>query len=205
MSLWLYLRNWVYMTNKGRYTALLDANVLYPAAMRDVFMEVALAKLYRPKWTRHIHQEWIGALLRNKPHLKRDKLERTQTLMDSAIPTALVTGYESLIEAMRLPDSKDRHVVAAAIVGHCDVIVTQNLRDFPDKTMKPLGIEVQHPDEFLTNHLDLGPDRFCKAVSTARLGRKNPPYTVDEYLSNLTQIGLAVTVAKLKQNADLLD
>ena len=192
------------MTSKVRYTALLDANVLFSAALRDILMEVALAKLYRPKWTLDIQQEWIDALLRNKPHLKRDKLERTQALMHNALPTALVTGYESLIDGLTLPDPDDRHVLAAAIVGRCDVIVTQNLKDFPEDTLAQYEIDRQHPDEFLANHFDLLPGKFCMAVRIARVGRKNPPYTIDEHLEHLARIGLDVTVSMLQQQVDLL-
>ncbi len=35
------------MTSRSRYTAFLDANILYSAAVRDIFMEVALSKMYR--------------------------------------------------------------------------------------------------------------------------------------------------------------
>ena len=192
------------MTSKGRYTALLDANVLYSAALRDILMEVALAKLFRPKWTADIHREWINAVLKNKPHLKPENLNRTRALMDVSIPTALVTGYECLIEALSLPDRNDRHVLAAAIVGRCHVIVTQNLKDFPIATMANYGVETQHPDEFLANHLDLDRGRFCKAIRLARLGRKNPPYTVEQYLTNLARIGLDMTATELSQHIHLL-
>jgi hypothetical protein len=40
------------------------------------------------------------------------------------------------------------------IVGRCNVIVTQNLKDFPEAALAPYGINVQHPDEFLCNHLN---------------------------------------------------
>jgi len=46
----------------------LDANVLYPAPLRDLLLQLAVADLFRAKWTADIHREWIGALLRNEPH-----------------------------------------------------------------------------------------------------------------------------------------
>ena len=193
------------MTSKGSFTALLDANVLYSAAMRDVMMEVALAKLYRPRWTLDIQREWIDALLANKPHLTRDQLERTQALMFKALPTAIITGYEHLIDGLTLPDPNDRHVLAAAIAGQCDVIVTQNLRDFPKEVLKRFAIEAQHPDAFLANHLDLLPGPFCMAIRAARLGRKNPPYNTNEYLAHLTKIGLVATASLLQQYIQFLD
>lgn len=105
-------------------TALLDANVLYPAPIRDVLLQLAVEDLFRAKWTADIHREWIEALLRNEPHRDRAALERTRTLMDTAVGDALITGYEALIEMLVLPDPDDRHVLAAAIIGRCDVIVT---------------------------------------------------------------------------------
>ena len=185
-------------------TALLDANVLYPAPIRDILLQLAVEDLFRAKWTADIHREWIEALLRNEPHRDRAALERTRTLMDTAVRDALITGYEALIETLVLPDPDDRHVLAAAIVGRCDVIVTQNLQDFPEAVLKPYGIETQHPDDFLVNHLHLAPGKFCVAVRKVRARLKNPPYSVEDYLATLTRQGLVVTVAELEQFAELL-
>lgn len=186
------------------YTALLDANVLYPAPMRDLFLQLAVTDLFRAKWSADIHREWIEALLRREPHRNRLAIERTRDQMDQATRDSLVTGYETLIPSLQLPDPNDRHVLAAAIVGHCDVIVTQNLRDFPDKELAPYRIETQHPDEFLHNHLSLAQGMFCGAVRKVRARLKNPPLTVNKYLENLTQVGLTATASELKQFTDLI-
>jgi len=85
--------------------------------------------------------------------------------MDRSTRDCLVTGYEGLIPAFELPDPDDRHVPAAAIVGRCDVIVTQNLKDFPGTALEPYGMDVQHPDEFLCNHLNLAQGLFRAAPS----------------------------------------
>jgi predicted nucleic acid-binding protein len=188
----------------SQLTALLDANVLYPAPIRDILMQLAVEDLFRAKWTADIHKEWIEALLRHEPHRDRIALERTRTLMDTAVRDALITGYEALIETLVLPDPDDRHVLAAAIVGRCDVIVTQNLQDFPEDALKSYGIETQHPDDFLASHLSLAPGKFCVAVRKVRARLKNPPYTVEDYLATLTRQGLVVTVSELEQFAELL-
>lgn len=188
----------------SHFTALLDANVLYPAPIRDVLLQLAVDDLFRAKWTADIHQEWIEALLRNEPHWNRATLERTRDLMDTATRDALITGYESLIACLNLPDSDDRHVLAAAIVGRCDVIVTQNLKDFPSATLKAYGIEAQHPDDFLLNYLNLLPGKFCGAIRTVRARLKHPPYNVDDYLKILTRQGLVGTASELEQYAQLI-
>lgn len=122
----------------SHFTALLDANVLYPAPLRDLFLQLAVTDLFKAKWTADIHREWIEALMRNEPECGRAALERTRVLMDTATRDSLVTGYEALIDTLTLPDPDDRHVLAAAIVGRCDVIVTQNLKDFPGGGAGPL-------------------------------------------------------------------
>ena len=187
-----------------RYTALFDANVLYPAPLRDILLQLAVTDIFHGRWTADIHREWIDALLRNEPQRDRARLERTRDLMDTATRDALITGYAPLMPCLDLPDPDDRHVLAAAIMGRCDVIVTKNLKDFPQETLATFGIEAQHSDTFLHNHLDLYPGIFCSAVRKLRARLKNPPYTVDEYLEMLTVQGLVATTSDLEQFAELL-
>jgi predicted nucleic acid-binding protein len=186
----------------SHYTALLDANVLYPAPMRDLLLQLAVTDLFKARWSADIHREWIEALLRNEPHRERAALERTRDLMDLHTRDARVTGYEALIPTLTLPDTRDRHVLAAAIAGRCDVIVTQNLKHFPEAVLTTFGIEAQHPDDFLCNQMSLAPGLFCSAVRKVRARLKTPPYSVEEYLDTLTRQGLVATVAELEQFAD---
>lgn len=188
----------------SHYTVLFDANVLYPAPMRDALMQLSVTDLFKAKWTADIHREWIEALLRNEPHRDRGALERTRDLMDKATRDCLVTGYEPLIPSLDLPDPDDRHVLAAAIVGRCDAIVTQNLKDFPAEKLDPFGIEAQHPDDFFCNQLSLAPGLVCSALRKVRARLKNPPMTTEQYLAILTQQGLVATVAELEQFSELI-
>ena len=186
------------------FTALLDANILYPAPMRDIFLQLAVDDLFRAKWTAGIHREWIDALLRNEPHRDRATLERTRDRMDQARRDCLVTGYEPLIPALDLPDPDDRHVLAAAIVGRRDVIVTCNLRDFPEDAIAPYGIETLHPDGFLSNHLDLMPGPFCDAARKVRARLVAPPVSVQGYLTILARMGLVATATELARFSEQL-
>jgi hypothetical protein len=108
---------------------------------------LALTGLFRAKWSNAVHEEWITNLLKNRPDITRQKLERTRRLMDKAALDALVEGYEDLIPSLSLPDKNDRHVLAAAIRGEAQVIVTMNLKDFPNEILQKYEIEAQHPDE----------------------------------------------------------
>jgi hypothetical protein len=111
-------------------TALYDANILYPAPIRDLFIRLAHAGLVRARWTDAIHDEWVRNLLADNPSLSPGRLARTRSLMNEAVRDSLVAGYQDLIESVSLPDPDDRHVLAAAIRADAEVIVTFNLKDF---------------------------------------------------------------------------
>jgi predicted nucleic acid-binding protein len=133
-------------------TALFDACVLHPAPLRDLLMRLAMTQVFRARWTDTIHEEWIRSVLRQRPELAV-QLARTRQLMNAHVMDCLVTGYEQLIDTIYLPDPNDRHVLAAAITGGADVLVTMNLKDFPASRLAPFGIEAQHPDVFICNLL----------------------------------------------------
>lgn len=176
-----------------------DANVLYPAELRNFLMHLALIGIFRAKWSADVHEEWIRNLLANRPDLTREKLERTRQLMEKAAPDALVTGYEHLIAGLRLPDPDDRHVLAAAIHCGASVIVTRNLVDFPPQDLKQFDLEAQHPDEFILHLLDLAPGLVIEAAENHRLSLKNPPKTVEQYMAALELQGLPQTAALLRE------
>jgi predicted nucleic acid-binding protein len=178
----------------GNFTAFLDASVLYSAPLRDLLMELAVSDLYRAKWSNAVHEEWIKAVLRNRPDLTRAQLQKTRDLMNAYARDGLVTGFEQLIDVLELPDPDDRHVLAAAIKGRADLIVTINLKDFPAEKLDHWGIEAQHPDEFLTHQFHLSQPVFLQAVKMVRLRLKNPPKSVEDYLDILRTQGLLATV-----------
>lgn len=148
-------------------------------------MELALTDLFRAKWSAQIHDEWMHAALADRPNLTRERLQRTRQLMDLHVRDCLVENFEELIPSLTLPDPDDRHVLAAAIRGRADVIVTYNLKDFPNKELQKYGITAQHPDEFLVHLFDLASGAVCTAVRTHRARLQNPLKTTSEYLDAL--------------------
>jgi len=92
-----------------------DANVLYPNTLRDLLIRISQAGLVQAKWTNEILDEMLRALSRKRPDILSDKLDRLRQLMNEAVRDCLVSGYESLIEGLKLPDPGDRHVLAAAV------------------------------------------------------------------------------------------
>ena len=75
-------------------------------------MHLAVAGVFRPLWRNRVQDEWMAALLRDRPHLDAARLAHRRTLMDTYIYDARVTGCEPLIDDLVLPDPDDRHVLA---------------------------------------------------------------------------------------------
>ena len=176
-----------------------DSCVIYPAPMRDLLMHLALTGLFQARWTEDIHREWMRSLLKNRPDIRLEQLERTREAMNSAVPDCIVKGYEPLIEGLTLPDEKDRHVLAAAIHAGAGVIVTLNLVDFPASILSNYRVEAQHPDDFVKSLIDLDATRVAKAAERQRLMLRRPPKSREEYLETLLDQGLPKTVAVLRE------
>ncbi|HBE20648.1 MAG TPA: PIN domain-containing protein [Cyanobacteria bacterium UBA11149] len=186
----------------SNFTALYDACVLYPAPLRDLLMQLALTDLFRARWTEQIHDEWIRNVLKQRPDLTLFQLTRTKELMNSHVRDCLVTGYEYLIPSLKLPDPDDRHVLAAAIKTGADFIVTFNLSDFPQATLEMYEIEALHPDDFISDLIDLKPALVRTAAETCRLRLRNPITPINDYFNTLLKQGLSVSVSMLRELYD---
>lgn len=183
---------------------LYDACVLYPAPLHNLLMQLAVADLFQARWTEEIHDEWTRNLLADRPDIKPESLTRCRGLMNRHVSDCLVTGYEALIPTLTLPDPDDRHVLAAAIHGQAEVIVTYNLGDFPASILAGYGIEAVHPDEFIARLWDEQPDGVLAASRLHRASLRKPPKTAAEYLTTLEQCRLIETVARLRPHEDEL-
>ena len=193
------------MTNSSQVRAILDADVLYRAAIRDILLQLAKGDVFEAMWTTKIHEEWMAALKSNRPDISESRIEGLRERMDAETRDPYVKGYESLIEGLYLPeDPNDRHVLAAAIVSRCPIIVTMNIGHFPDARLRPFGITAQHPDTFLLELLAQNAQAFCDAIRLVRKRLQKPPFSVDAYLQNLNKLGLVQTVAALRRHAQLL-
>lgn len=120
--------------------AVYDACVLYPFHLRNVLVQCAFDGLVEARWSDDIHDEWIRNLAANTPSLSIERLIATRDRMKAVLPEADVTTYRPLVNDLKLPDSGDRHVLAAAIAGRAPVIVTWNLKDFPPQDLQPYGV-----------------------------------------------------------------
>lgn len=179
-------------------TVVYDACVLYPAPLRDLLIGLSLTGLFHARWTERILDECFRAILEKRPDLRPENLERTRHLMNAAVPDCLVEGYEGLEIGLSLPDSNDRHVLAAAIQCKAKIIITQNLKDFPPKVLTQHRMQAQHPDDFVLRCTNRHPEIVAKVVRDQAARLQNPPMTVDQVLTRLHDNGLVQTTAKLK-------
>ena len=193
------------MAGHARYTAVLDACVLYSIAVTDTLMSLATAGLYAAKWTVEIEHEWIRALETARPDLsgrlnvRRDSMRAA--IPDWEVPTA---HWQRLDLAVELPDPNDAHVLAAAIAGHADCIVTENLRDFPADILSTFEIEAVDPDTFIIHQWDLHPVVAIAAFKRMRARRKKPGSTPEEFADALESAGLVSTAERLREAAELI-
>jgi predicted nucleic acid-binding protein len=193
------------MAGHNRYTVLLDANVLYSVAISDALMEVAATGVYAAKWSKAIDDEWVRNLAKNKKRAEADFHTRRDSVHD-ACPDWEVPeeGWRLIEPCLSLPDVNDRHVLAAAVDGHADSIVTINIKDFPSSILDPLGITALHPDEFLLQQLQLEPLVVLPAFKAMRAHLKNPAFTPEKFVDAMERNGLIQTAAFLGQALQLI-
>ena len=177
------------------FSAVLDACVLYPNALRDTLLRIAEAGIYQPLWSERILAEVQGALVRKgRPG---PLVDRMLSYVRAAFPEAMVEGWESLEDSMG-NHVKDRHVLAAAVRGHAHVIVTINKRDFPSSACDSLDIDVQHPDTFLCYELEQAPDVILQVLQEQAAATGKPPHapmSLEDVLSSLENCGAPVFAA----------
>lgn len=179
--------------------ALFDACVLYPATLRDLLMHLARTDVFQARWTEAIHDEWTRNLLKNRPDISPERLNRTRELMNQAVPDCLIDGFEKLVGSFHLPDPNDEHILAAAVDGNVDVIVTWNIKHFPGRILAAYQVRVENPDDFITAQFLRIPEIAVAAVKQQRAAMNRPPVTVDGLLTTFQSLGLKKTVKLLRQ------
>jgi hypothetical protein len=159
--------------------------------IRDLLLWFAYHDLYTPKWSKHIFDEWLDVMIR-KGVPKEEAIKRADRV-NNAFPDALVENYEPLIDTLKLPDDKDKHVLAAAIKTNASLIVTNNLKDFPKDYLSSFGLSAKCADDFFTDIIDLNHETSIKAFRDLVLIKKNPPLDEFQVLDCFRKNGLKDT------------
>lgn len=145
--------------------ALLDACVLYPVATREILLNYAKLGGFVPLWSARIVEEWARAAGAKMGPEDEARARGDAALMSAWFPGGAVTDYESREVEVWSPDPADAHVIAAAVEGKADAIVTFNIRDFPMKTLRSYELARLHPDEMLTDAMKHDSERMTEALA----------------------------------------
>lgn len=193
------------MAGHVRYTAVIDACVFYGMLKTDALLSLCSRGLFAAKWSERIEREWVGHLSEKKPD-KEAAIIRRRDSMREAVPDWEVgeRGIAATEQCLQLPDMNDRHVLAAAIVGHADCIVTDDQRGFNHETVSQYGIEVIDTDSFIINQLDLDEYQALAALKAMRIRWKNPDSTPDAFCAVFERNKLLLTAQRLRDRIELI-
>ncbi|WP_158858880.1 PIN domain-containing protein [Lunatibacter salilacus] len=176
------------MIHSVRFTCVLDTNVIYPIDIRDLLFWFASYDLFTPKWSKQFFIEWENVMKRKG--ISEEEIEKRLNKALRAFPDALVDNYEPLVNSLELPDEKDRHVLAAAIKTNANIIITNNLKDFPEAYLASFGLTAKTADDFITDTIDLNNELALEAFRALVLNRTNPNLDEFEILDRFRRNGL---------------
>lgn len=187
----------------NRFTALIDACALAGALKRNMLLTLAEAEFFRVRWSAQILDETEAAIAKILAAKGADdaagRAKAARGVMERAFEEACVTDIVDAINSIAgLPDPGDRHVVAAALKTQAAVIVTDNLRDFPQALLAPLNLEARSTDAFIADTIALDPGRAVAALRRMRERLKKPEKSAEILLLDMEADGLTETVDILK-------
>lgn len=169
------------MIFSSRFICVLDANVLYPVEVRDLLLWLAYRNIYTVAWSEDILQEWQEVMRRKG--IDEDRIKQRLAALHRGFPKASIENYKLLIPHFNLPDKNDNHVLAAAVKANANLIVTQNLKDFPDKYLLQFGLKAKTADDFVTALIDLNEQEAKSAFLELVANRTSPQQDVFEVLN----------------------
>jgi len=143
--------------------AVLDACVLFPTILREILCDLAADGRFTPLWSERILEEWRHVALRLGPDAGQIAGAEI-ALLRLGFPDAVQPHDGDRAIDLDFPDPTDRHVVEAALAGDAELIITANLRDFPQRMMAGIGLRAIHPDAFLLDLFRKDPDHVTKVI-----------------------------------------
>ena len=167
------------------FSAVLDASVLYPLPLRDTLLCVAETGLYEPCWSKRILDEAANSLIADGRATEAQARHMLDAMLGAFDAASMPHEVIARLEPAMTNEAKDRHVLATAVAGDAQAIVTLNLKHFPDDACEPFAVEPLHPDVFLLDLYGLDPQATYNAVERQAAALTRPPMTIDELLDRL--------------------
>ncbi len=165
------------------FGVVLDTNALFPFTLRDTLLRAAAEDMFQLFWSKDILDELERVVVREGA-MTEERAAHLRSVMEKYFPEAMVSGFDDLVPVMK-NDADDRHVSAVAVKAGAQLIVTSNVEDFEPP---PDGIEVQTPDEFLCNQLDLDPPKVIQILRDQAADLQKPPVTFEKLLDRLEKM-----------------
>lgn len=178
------------------FPAFFDACSLYGIRLTDLLLRLADEGVFRALWSEEALEEVRKNVIEAGVH--EAGIDSRIKAMKEFFPDAMVSGYEALTETMTC-DPKDRHVLAAAVRAKADILVTFNVKDFPDQSLEPFDVEVVHPDDFLLDQLDLFPGVVTRVLRELAEDYDDPPLSLDDVLETLRRAGVPRFVSDVRR------
>lgn len=190
----------------NRYTVLIDSCSLVPALQRDILLHLAEAELFRARWSDLVLEE-TEATLKNKilprygydESTSAEKASYTIREIMKAFPESIVDDYaKQLALAEGFPDKNDDHIIAAAVKTRASMIVTENLKHFPEDKLMDLNLEAKTADNFIADAINLDEGLAIGAIARMRKGYNKPKLDGITLLSLMESRGLTSTASILR-------
>lgn len=193
------------MAGHVHYTAVIDACVFYGMLKTDALMSLCSRGLFAAKWSKRIENEWVGHLSEKMPDKKAEIIRRRDQMRVSVPDWAVCAeGIDSIEECLQLPDMNDRHVLAAAIIGHADCIVTEDKTGFDEAIVGQYDIEIIDTDSFIVSQLDRDEYQALAAFKAMRLRWRKPEATPQEFCVTFEKNKLLLTAQRLRDRIELI-
>lgn len=192
------------MIKLGNFIVVLDANILYQAPIRDLLLRLAEspAEMFQVRWSEEIVEEATRNLIKDN-RMDDSQAASFKNCLYGAFEDAYVDGYKELIPVLE-NNENDRHVLAVAIIANAQVIVTLNIKHFPEEALKKYNIEAQTPDTFLLYLYDLSLSVLIETLQKQQQELTNPPLTQEEFLNNLAK-SAPEFINKIRKDFELLE
>lgn len=169
---------------------LIDACVLTPPILREIVLGAAAENLFKPLWSARILEEWVRASKRIDGEVGEARARGDIALMRARWPKAEIDGWEAHARDLSLPDPDDAHVLAAAIEGRAEILLTLNIRDFPRRALAAHGIERAAPDPFLWAAWADGEAALTRVLNAVRAGTRAMGRDPQDFRRLLKRAGL---------------
>lgn len=171
--------------------AFVDTSVLFPFSVMDLLLALSENAVHQVLWTEHLLAEWERVIVREHRRTPETAASVVAAIRESFADCEIMrASYEHLIDEMPGNDPDDRPHMAAAVAAHVDVLVTNNLTDFPAHALLERGVRVIDPDTYLCELLHDDADEIVATVLRLASEKTRPPRTPEDLLQALRRAGV---------------